>query len=484
MTNPFDEIPQKNENAPEQPILRQDTEPILRQEPNPIYRDDFQNRPEQPVNYGAPAQGSYPGSGYCPPQGPASTLGNGGEKPPKRKKNVGMIVFIVLLCLAILAGIVGLSVALSKKNSDGKDDGNNKSPSSSQSDNNGSPNLNSADSPNPPTNKKGSDELTAVGVSDLVKNSMVGITAYNAQSGLSGFGGQEESSAAGEGSGVLVSEDKAGGYSYIVTCAHVIDGSGYSFRVELANGETVEAQRVGMDSQTDIGVLRIKKTGLTLATFGDSDALKVGQQVIAIGNPGGSAFFGSVTQGIVSAIDRPIDSQIGYTTKCIQHDAAINPGNSGGGLFNMYGQLIGINSSKISSTAYEGMGFAVPSTTVKSVVNDLISKGYVGGRVMIGIESRSLSSYQNYYKYVQAGVPKGAVVVSKIFAESDLNNTQVKQFDIIAGINGKQLDSTETLNSILSTCKVGDTVTLDMIRIENNKLNKFTVQCKLVENRN
>ena len=155
---------------------------------------------------------------------------------------------------------------------------------------------------------------------------------------------------------------------------------GKTVKVQMHDETQYDADIVGSDSRTDIGVLRIRANGFTAAQFGNSDSLSVGETVYAIGNPGGVAFAGSFTNGMVSAISRPVDSQIGYEMLCIQHTAAINPGNSGGALVNAYGQVIGINSSKIASTEYEGMGFAVPSVTVKEVFDEIVRNEVVQAR--------------------------------------------------------------------------------------------------------
>ena len=314
---------------------------------------------------------------------------NGNPIPQKKNKTTMIICIVIAICAAI--AVVGLvASATSKSGSDSKET--TTAGSSAQ--------VKTEEQESVPT-KDNSGNYTVAGVAQNNMDSCVGITVYSQASSYSsfyGYGSDGNSSSDGnqtkssEGSGVLMLED--GGKTYVMTCAHVISG-GSSFTVTLNDGTEYDASMVAYDSQTDIGVLSINATGLKIATFANSDSVAVGEQVVAIGCPGGIEFMNSVTSGYVSAIDRPVSSKIGYDNKCIQTDAAINPGNSGGALFNMQGQVIGINSSKIASTEYEGMGFAVPSNTAVSTANSLIKSGYVEGRAKLGITYNNISSYSN-----------------------------------------------------------------------------------------
>ncbi|MBQ2692782.1 MAG: trypsin-like peptidase domain-containing protein, partial [Clostridia bacterium] len=228
--------------------------------------------------------------------------------------------------------------------------------------------------------------LTSVEIAQKCKPSVIAVMVY-----------QPNGDKYGEGSGVVMSVDEKAGYSYVVTCAHIVDTANTTLKVQLEDGTQYNANLVGYDNRTDIGVLQVKTKKLEAAEFGDSTVLKVGEPVYAIGNPGGTAFYGSVTSGIISAIDRPTSSnESGYTMECIQHDAAINPGNSGGALINSYGQVIGINSSKIASEEFEGMGFAVPINVAKNVVDDILKSGYVTGRAKLGIRYVPVSENSTY----------------------------------------------------------------------------------------
>lgn len=409
------------------------------------------------------------------------------EKPAKKKnKTLAVIITIVIVCVAV--AVAGLVVSAMNRDSDSKD-----SNSVSQSDDKSAgDDVTVADSDSAAmTDKDGN--LTAAGVAKKAMDSCVGITVTYEQSSYDyfysyGYGPDSGSSNQnkGEGSGVIMKESN--GTTYIMTCAHVIE-DGSAFTVTLNNGKEYDAQLVGTDAQTDIGVLSVKATGLSVAEFGNSDDIQIGEECVAIGCPGGLEFQNSVTSGIVSALARPISSSIGYDNECIQVDAAINPGNSGGALFNMQGQVIGINSSKIAATDYEGMGFAVPSNTAVSTANALIKDGYVAGRAKLGIQYNSLSNFNNASSILAALEQKGfkdaqgTMVIYSIDDESDLKNKDIQQYDMIVAVNGKTMTSTDVMTSALSDSKPGDTVTLTIARIKDNSIKTFEVKCKLIESK-
>ena len=271
------------------------------------------------------------------------------------------------------------------------------------------------------------------------------------------FGGQEdqdsgELSPAGEGSGIIISED-----GYIVTNQHVVDGA-TNLSVVTSDGAIYEAELVGEDTQTDLAVLKINTDDkLTPAEFGDSKDLQVTDQVLAIGNPGGLQFNSSVTIGYVSALNRPVtNSQTGFMVNCIQTDAAINPGNSGGALVDSNGLVVGINSSKIAATDYEGMGFAIPSNVAQPIVSDLIEYGYVKDRPMLGITGQYISR-TNYF-----GFPQGYVVAEAVTEKAKASGLQ--QYDVITAIDDTQITSSGTIASYIANKKPGDKVTLTIDR--------------------
>ena len=315
-------------------------------------------------------------------------------------------------------------------------------------------------------------QINSIWVAEKVRPSVVGVLAY------------QDGELAGEGSGVLMSEDEGKSCTYVVTCAHVINEPGCEFSILLLDGESYEATVVALDERTDIGVLRVEATGLPLAEFGDSASLKVGEPIYAIGNPGGSEYFGSITNGIVASIDRSISAT--YTMTCIQHNAAINPGNSGGALVNTAGQVIGINSSKIAKTDYEGMGFAVPSSIFASVVDSLIKYGYVPNRPELGIKYASVSDYQLYSIIVSIkGLPKGSIVIADIPEGSALADSGAQVGDLIIAVNGKKMDTSDVLLDLIDTGAVGDTLTLTLCRVNdrNYETSTFDVTVTLVEDK-
>ena len=253
------------------------------------------------------------------------------------------------------------------------------------------------------------DSLSRQEAAQKVIPSVVCIQNYQITSQGFYFGGgsSDDGSAgslAGEGSGIIISED-----GYIVTNQHVID-SASKLEVVTSDGVSYEATLVGEDTQTDLAVIKIDATGLTAAEFADSADLQVGDEVMAVGNPGGLQLSSSVTFGYVSALNRPVtNSDTGYTVNCIQTDAAINPGNSGGALVDMNGRVVGINSSKIAATEYEGLGFAIPSDTVQPIVSDLMEYGYVQDRPMLGITGQYLNALQAAWNNVPSGFLVGEV---------------------------------------------------------------------------
>lgn len=290
--------------------------------------------------------------------------------------------------------------------------------------------------------------MSAQEVYAKVAPSIVGIVTYNPSKGLI-------SSGAGQGSGIIMTED-----GYIITNAHVIGNSNkYNVTVVIDNKE-YQAKVVGFDVRTDLAVVKIDANGLSPATFGNSDQLAVGEWVLAIGNPGGLEFSNSLTRGLVSALNRSLKSEnssVNSSSKFIQTDAAINPGNSGGALVNMYGQVIGINTAKVKD--FEGMGLSIPINTAKSVVDDIINKGYVSGRVKLGISVRPVSAYEAHIN----DVPQG-ILILEINEGSNLISQGVKVGDIITKMDGVNTTNTSDLYGELNKHKAGDTVNLTLYR--------------------
>lgn len=255
-----------------------------------------------------------------------------------------------------------------------------------------------------------------------------------------------------EGTGTVVSQD-----GYIITNAHVIGNSkDYKIRVVFNNKVKKEAKIIGYDTRTDIAVLKADTANTTYVTFGDSEHLKVGADAIAIGNPGGSSFQNSLTKGIISFVGRELSGN--DLVKYIQTDTSINPGNSGGPLCNIYGQVIGINASKIASTEYEGMGFAIPSETALEIANDLIHYGYVRNRVKLGIAGREITAEE-----IQNNIPSG-ILISSVDDEGPLKDKGVQENDILVAINGKEVSTFQNVYAQLENHKPGDKLKLTLKR--------------------
>lgn len=390
------------------------------------------------------------------------------ENGGKKKKGKKVFVFVVVaVCILAVAGVVASIF-----------NGESIIPPATEDNNVPIGNVDELETNATPTeneNTPADGTLRPKDIYSKVLSSSVGILVYDSRK-----------SVVSEGSGVIFSEDTDGEYTYIITCAHVISDTGVSLIVKLSDNKEYTAQVVGFDSRTDIGVVRIKTSGLVAAEIGDSSKLSVGDPVYAIGNPGGVEFANSFTNGMVSAIDRPVSSsKTGYTMECIQHTAAINPGNSGGALVNEYGQIIGINSMKIVADEYEGMGFAVPSSVFTKIVNEIIANGYVTNRPKLGITYVSASEYETYAMFVAIkGLPAGSIIIYSIADDSDLKNTEAKEGDLIYAVNGVDLTDASYLAELIENGKVGDVLTLSLIRIHSDySFDDFEVKVKLVEDK-
>ena len=312
------------------------------------------------------------------------------------------------------------------------------------------------------TATKGGTEITKV-VAE-VKNAVVSVINKQATSRNNLYGTQQtggELATASEGSGVIYKNE--GGYAYIVTNYHVIAKS-QELEVLLADGTRSKAEIVGSDQWTDLAVIRIANTNVTtVAEFANSDDVQVGETAIAIGSPLGSEFATSVTQGIVSATNRAVatdvdgDGQEDWVVTAIQTDAAINPGNSGGALINSAGQLIGINSMKISKSSVEGMGFAIPSNEVASIIKQLETDGKIT-RPALGISMVNLSSV-NERGIEQLNLPrdvKNGVIIAEVMAKGSAKAAGLQAYDVIVEMDGQKIQGIQNLRKVLYSHKVGD----------------------------
>ena len=256
------------------------------------------------------------------------------------------------------------------------------------------------------------------------------------------------------GSGVVLSSD-----GYIVTNCHVVENA-TSIEILFNDSSRCSASVVGMDSVSDLAVLYVNATDLTPAEFGDSSALRVGDAVVAIGDPLGIELRGTMTDGIVSAINRDIITD-GRTMTLIQTNAALNSGNSGGPLLNCYGQVIGINTMKMvdSASGVEGLGFAIPSTTVKEIVDQLICQGYVSGRPSLGFTGQDISSFEQLYYRIPSGI-----YITEVDPTGDAAAKGICAGDILLCFDDQRIADSDTLLNLLYTHNAGDTVRIVIYR--------------------
>ena len=320
---------------------------------------------------------------------------------------------------------------------------------------------------------------------DKVKNAVVSVITYSANSQNSLFGSAETDTdtnteqVSSEGSGVIYK--KEGNFAYLVTNTHVINGA-KKVDIRLADGTKVPGEIVGSDTYSDIAVVKIAADKVTtVAEFGDSDQLTVGETAIAIGSPLGSEYANTVTQGIVSSLNRNVSlkSEDGQaiSTKAIQTDTAINPGNSGGPLINIQGQVIGITSSKIATnggTSVEGLGFAIPSNDAINIIKQLEKNGKVT-RPALGIQMVNLSNLSStdlQRLNVPSSVTAGVVVRS--VQTSMPANGHLQKYDVITKVDDKAISSTTELQSALYSHSIGDSMTITYYR--NGKEETTTIK--------
>lgn len=375
------------------------------------------------------------------------------------KKRSGLVIGIIA-CIGAVALVSVLSILIYKGITGGASLGENEKYTNFS--------FNEVDTPQTDTTIKGNEkELTPAQVAAKVRPSIVSVVTVDNIS----YNSQES----GEGSGIIVDSD-----GYVITNSHVIgDSADYDVTVITSDGTEYKATVIGYDTRSDIAALKIDAKGLPECEWGDSTKLVLGDYVLTIGNPGGRQFAGSVTSGVVSGVDRIIDSSDSDSTSAmryIQTDAVINPGSSGGALVNMYGQVVGINTSKIVSSEFEAMSFAVPSSTAKYVVEDLIQHGYVQGRVKLGITCITISD-----AYESQGIPAG-LQIYEIGSDSDMNG-KAQKYDIITHCDGKRVTNISQLQDVIFEKKAGDTVKLKLYRPANTKdaATEYEIEVKLLE---
>ncbi|KRG10950.1 peptidase S1 [Virgibacillus soli] len=279
------------------------------------------------------------------------------------------------------------------------------------------------------------------------------------------FAPQNANRSESSGSGVIFKKEDNN--AFIVTNNHVIEGAEH-IEVNLENGDKLEAELIGADALTDLAVLKIDGSNVdSVMNFGDSDALRAGEQVVAIGNPLGLEFSRTVTQGIVSAVNRSIDVETSagnWELNVIQTDAAINPGNSGGALVNTNGELIGINSLKIAESGVEGLGFAIPINDAKPLIEEMIKHGKIErpymGISMVDFEQVAPQYLQQLPKEIESGV-----IITSVDPDSAAGKAGLQMEDVLVGINDHKIENASDLRKLLYTeLKVGDKATLQVYR--------------------
>ncbi len=465
-----------NQQYPPQP-MRQENMP-----PRPGY---YAPRPTQPVpDYsdarpytGRPEQQPRPYAQSMPLQERPFEPQRTAAPAPKSKTNKGLIIVIVVLSVLLMFSIGGM-IFMTFQNGSTKE----------ETKNNGDNPFNSFTIPNggfempapneqstqPAENHKESDYSDKV-IKDFEGLKLNGQPAdkddkkYNSTYAYDKVSDavvsiqcctEKDGTVESQGSGTIITKD-----GYVVTNAHVIGNSKtmYSLKVIDAKGKTYTAGVVGFDSRTDLAVLKMDgASNLTAVEFGDSEKLELGDDLIIIGNPGGIDFANSMTKGVVSALNRDASSK--NLVKYIQTDAAINPGNSGGPAVNLYGQVIGIASAKIVKEEYEGMGFCIPSATVKSIVDDLMKNGYVSGRVKIGISGNAISAAaaQEY------GVKKG-IYAQTVDKDGPCGKAGVKEGEIVTAFDGTEISSFSEIYNLLEQHKEGDKVKIKLYDPDTKK---------------
>lgn len=403
-------------------------------------------QPEPETAYTAPQTDNGAG-GATPPVHPVQPQD---AQPPKKKKKLNgkrVARSAVALVLAAAMGFAGGFVG-AKFGGSGKVVIQQVAPSSTADSASGS------DSSITAASSSGS-SLTTEQVADLVSPSVVVITTEQVVYSQWSWYGQNQVES-GAGSGVIISSD-----GYILTCAHVVDGAS-TITVTIGDKDYT-ATLVGEDTTSDIAVIKIDADGLTPATVGNSDSLKVGQSVMAVGNPLGE-LGGTVTGGMISALNRSVTIQGSSsvnTMSLIQMDASVSPGNSGGGLFNMNGELVGIVNAKSSSSDAEGLGFAIPINDAIKVAQELLENGYVTGRPYLGITYLAVTDAQTAS---QLGVNAYGVYVVEVVKGGPAEKAGLQAGDRIVSVDGTEIASKDDLGTLMQKHAAGDTLSITIAR--------------------
>lgn len=479
--------PPQGAQYPPYPAYQQPNQPVQPVQPNqpvwqgqPVQPDPgaYPGYPYPPQGYAPqpqPAQPPYPGQPYPGPYQWQAAQPMQPVQPVKRKMSGRVKVFLWILGIltVVMVGFFAVYLVMAAGNSssssrnpffgygepfDGYGDGEKDEEEPPQSMEPGEEDAAPSEPPRPQVdvtpNTEGiqiegrpqGDSLEAEEVYNRVVPSTVTVSAQ-----LEREGQTSEST----GTGIIATSD-----GYIITNSHVVLNSKSTLvTVTTYDGQEYEAVVVGVDRTTDLAVLKTNDHSFTPAQFGDAAELSVGEWVMAIGNPGGERFSSSLTRGVISGLDREVGKYSENGMTYIQTDAAINPGNSGGPLVNMYGQVVGINSSKIITEGYEGMGFAIPVSSAQPIINELLSGGYIKGRTRLGIMCREVNSAMAQ----MTGMPRG-LLISAINEDSGFAGSGAKEGDIITAIDGERVESLREVSNLLLRYEPGDQVKVTLYR--------------------
>ena len=419
-----------------------------------------------PPPYQAPQQSYYYNPVYTQPSPPVTP-------PPTRRKGNGWIVAVAILSAigVVFFAVFGISL-LSKRSqpSSPSDDmvqiGTNGTGTGEKQDLVITPGGNVEDIDPETDYYYGDGGLSTETIVSKNYNSTVVLTMYM-ESDYQYFG-EDNLQEVGAASGIVWTAD-----GYIITNCHCVvdEATGEQFdRIEVTmyDGTTYEAKVIGADEATDLAVIKVDATDLTPAVFGDSNQLAVGARVVALGNAAGLSW--TATQGIVSAKARDVYEDTGYALQCLQVDVAINSGNSGGPLLNKYGQVIAINSAKIAASGYEGLGFSIPITEAKPILQSLLEFGYVKGRVALGVTGQTIDT--GYYQ---------GFMIREILAGSCLEGTKAKAGDLIVAVDDVTVIDYGSLRAVLAKHQVGDKVKIKLLRSERGNVTELYVEVTLKE---
>lgn len=370
--------------------------------------------------------------------------------PRKKKKGLSASAITVIVCCSLIAVLLVTTMVVVGSRSKLEESAGASLPEATQTaqtaDSASSDNAYQLETSASNTTSMASDgPYTKAQVVEMAAPSVVGIDITTE----SGYGWYTSETTSGSGSGIIITED-----GYIVTCAHVVDNA-KSITVTLNDDASYEAALVGTDNRLDIALLKIDADGLTAATFGDSDMLTVGEDVIAIGNPLGE-LRGTATYGIISAVSRTVKVE-GTSMTLVQTDAAISPGNSGGGLFNSSGKLIGIVNAKVTDSDAEGLGFAIPVNSVVNEINELLNYGYVTGRATLGVTTQNVTLRQSMGAW---SYRSSCVQIASVSEGSAAETAGLEVGDCILAVDNATISSNDDLQDAIAAYDVGDTAIL------------------------